>query len=528
VDLDSHTLPNGTRIRVGSLIELKHESSPHIIRRQGDFVHIHYIREDVTTEEVVVGGLVLKRTSKAKGGGNDGGTLLERKVNEVYLPIDICDDDASLAYEQNLVEVPVDDILMKRFVNVTNTLWPDFSYREQMLQALIPDEIAHNECRLACRWLLVSYYRNNKDMIEQKRQRKVTLRRFIETEVDTHTAIPDALLAANHLNADGEQDDEIHEDYTMIDSFCGAGGVSIGARQAGVTPTAAFDSNMAAIKTYTMNQENTDAYLSEVHDFIEIAQTQGIRAVILHMSPPCQAFSRANRTGGQNLEANQAVLFSIERLVRALRPRIVTIEETEWLARYWKDWWTAAIRSLTSQGYGTTWTIVKCCDFGVPQNRERVICIASAPGTVLPPLPMPTHGPPGSGLLPYVTLGNILENLARHPDATFNELTRPHAPKARDLPPYDPYRLVPCLTTGGSDGRPGTYHPSGTRDFTLRELAMLQTVPWDYEFADGLTRTDIRRQIGNMVPVALSRAMFASVCRALRREDAERAAEQDL
>jgi len=494
---------------VGDFVELKHVNlSPEYLRR-GNFFCIHYIIEDATTEVVTLRGLIVKRN-------NEAGDLLPKKLNEIYLDINVCEDDDRSAYEQNLVRVKLEDVVQRRKVNVMNAQYPQHTFRDQGTIDCSTEERRRTAQRcfeLACRWTRISYYKNKKDMQEQ-RPRLTVLRTMREGEAKTRHTIPDTVLAASHLHP--QQEDATT--YTLFDSFCGLGGVSVGARQAGITPTIAFDYDFAATSTYSLNQPDTLVFTEAVSDMVQRIETMPISIDILHLSPPCQPFSRAHTHAGQNDEVNQATLFSIHTVLSKLRPRIVTLEEAEGLVRRHKQWWTSVVHMFADHGYSVTWKILNCRDYGVPQNRERVILIASCPGTLLPEIPPPTHGL-AAGLRRYVTIADTLRDLSRHPNATHNDTTGIYAPKVRSWPAYDANTFAWCITTGGSDGRPGTYHPSGKRDFTIRELACLQGFPPDFEFAAGLTSSMCRRGIGNAVPPVLARFVFAGVRQALEREN---------
>lgn len=58
-------------------------------------------------------------------------------------------------------------------------------------------------------------------------------------------------------------------------------------------------------------------------------------------------------------------------------------------------------------------------------------------------------------------------------------------------------------------------HPSGTRDFTIREFAALQGFPHEHVFGT----VGAKRQVGNAVPPVVGRAVLGEVVRALERED---------
>lgn len=134
-----------------------------------------------------------------------------------------------------------------------------------------------------------------------------------------------------------------------------------------------------------------------------------------------------------------------------------------------------------------------------------------SPGETLPPLPEPTHTA-GS-----VTIKSVLEELeSNHRDSRLSH----HDPRfskrfAKPKVRYDPNCFAKTICCGGD----GNYHPSGIRNFTIREYACLQTFPWRFVFGQGLSDTEIRTQIGNAVPPSLARAIFVSILESLRASD---------
>lgn len=92
----------------------------------------------------------------------------------------------------------------------------------------------------------------------------------------------------------------------------------------------------------------------------------------------------------------------------------------------------------------------------------------------------------------------------------------PHTEKRLERPPYDGSRpLRTTITCNGGEA----YHPSGTRLFTVRELACIQGFPLSFVFAN-YGKTELRKQIGNAVPPIVYKAILESVKRTLVEEDA--------
>lgn len=82
----------------------------------------------------------------------------------------------------------------------------------------------------------------------------------------------------------------------------------------------------------------------------------------------------------------------------------------------------------------------------------------------------------------------------------------------RNEVPYDgkfPLKSTITCHSGAS------YHPSGTRSFTLREIACLQGFPLEHRFG----KVGVREQIGNAFPPVVAKVFFESIIQALRKAD---------
>ena len=163
--------------------------------------------------------------------------------------------------------------------------------------------------------------------------------------------------------------------YTFGDCFSGAGGMSRGAVSAGLRVNWAFDFNLAACQTYTMNFFGTPVYNIWAN---QLSEAKGDRKCdICHLSPPCQFFSDAHTIAGKDDEMNTASLFAIFDLLEKAKPRIVTLEQTSGLIRRHPLFFNAVINMFTSRGFSVRWKVMNCADFGLPQRRTRLFIIAS-------------------------------------------------------------------------------------------------------------------------------------------------------
>ena len=173
----------------------------------------------------------------------------------------------------------------------------------------------------------------------------------------------------------------MHRRYTFGDCFCGAGGMSRSAVNAGLRVDWGFDFNLAACQSYEMNFFGTPVYNLAAHEF---SNGVGDRKVdICHLSPPCQFFSNAHTIQGKDDEMNTASLFAIFSLLEKAKPRVATLEQTSGLIRRHPLFFNAVINMFNSKGFSVRWRVMNCADFGLPQSRSRLFIIASWYGYLL-------------------------------------------------------------------------------------------------------------------------------------------------
>jgi len=123
-------------------------------------------------------------------------------------------------------------------------------------------------------------------------------------------------------------------------------------------------------------------------------------------------------------------------------------------------------------------------------------------------MPAATHSRNGEGgLKRFVTVNQTLRQIHRDaPNHNVNDL------REKNEPPWDGDSILPrAMTCSGGQN----YHPSGKRDFTEREYAVLQGFPPTHVFKGSY----IRKQIGNAVPPSVAKVLFESIKRDLNRAD---------
>lgn len=327
--------------------------------------------------------------------------------------------------------------------------------------------------------------------------------------------------------------------YRIIDCFCGAGGLSLGFENTGFEVVYAFDIDKAAINTYQHNTQHHSgqAFVRDIYNVSkksiedDLGKSLGEIDVVIG-GPPCQGFS-VQHQGDDNDPRNQLVLEYV-RLLKEIRPKFFVMENVGGiLSKRGAPYIHALFDNLTAAGYYIQQRKLTASDYGVPQDRTRVIIV----GELLEcGLSMFTYPEPDVG--PKVTvreaIGDLMDkdettvpnhkadklsaiNLKRIQaitegqgrDSLPEELQLECHKKNKSHRHLDTYGRMawdqpsPTITArfdSFSRGRFG--HPELDRTITLREGARLQTFPDSFEFLG--TKVEVARQIGNAVPPVLA------------------------
>ncbi|TLD71972.1 DNA cytosine methyltransferase [Phragmitibacter flavus] len=183
-------------------------------------------------------------------------------------------------------------------------------------------------------------------------------------------------------------------DLNTIDLFAGAGGITEGFRQAGFNCLYSNDFNENAVETFRLNHRDTWA----THGPIENQDPESVRHKLglqkgeldcILGGPPCQGFSIY--APDRILDDPRNSMFRhYLRFVDEFAPRTLLIENVPGMLSLGGGRVVETIlRELTDRGYKTSCRIMLAAHFGVPQNRFRLIFLASlSPGLVHPE---PTH-----------------------------------------------------------------------------------------------------------------------------------------
>lgn len=122
---------------------------------------------------------------------------------------------------------------------------------------------------------------------------------------------------------------------------------------------------------------------------------------------PCQAFSVAGKRGGFN-DTRGTLFFDLARILRAKQPRLFVFENVKGLCNHdGGRTFRTIISTIDELGYDCQWQVLNSKDFGVPQNRERIIIVGHLRGTARPQVFPITRADRQAGKTDQVRVGTL-------------------------------------------------------------------------------------------------------------------------
>ncbi len=164
-----------------------------------------------------------------------------------------------------------------------------------------------------------------------------------------------------------------------VDLFSGAGGMSLGARWAGVEISAAIEADVHAAATFKINHPGTTVLNDRIESVaaLHIKRTKRDRLIVFG-GPPCQGFSTSNQRTRGNANPTNWLFTEYLRLVGSLMPDWVVFENVTGLAVTEKGKFLDAILSgFKKLGYSAESMVLNAEEYGVPQRRARLFILAS-------------------------------------------------------------------------------------------------------------------------------------------------------
>ena len=330
-----------------------------------------------------------------------------------------------------------------------------------------------------------------------------------------------------------------------IDLFCGVGGLTRGLEKAGINVRLGVDTDPHCEYPYSAN--NKAAFL--LQSVADLTST-GLNEIVadapfslLAGCAPCQPFSTYQQKLGPT-DGRWNLLSHFGQLAAQMKPDLVTMENVPNLEK--QSVFAEFVETLECNGFHVSHQVVNCADYGVPQQRSRLVLLASRLG--------PIQLRASSSSKKHKTVREVIEGLPRlkaggvhdadpmhqacelsdlnlkrikasKPGGTWRDWDKAlvadcHKRSTGKTYPSVYGRMVwdepaPTMTTqfyGFGNGRFG--HPEQNRAISLREGAILQSFPKGYKFVaknEPIYRKTIGRLIGNAVPVKLGEAIGKSI-----------------
>ena len=348
-----------------------------------------------------------------------------------------------------------------------------------------------------------------------------------------------------------------------IDVFAGAGGLSLGAAQAGVNVVFAIERDERAAAAYQANHPSTEVLVTDIRALPceEIKRIpRGTDGTIVFGGPPCQGFSYSN-TRTRTLDNQLNWLYKeFLRVIEVWQPNCFVFENVQGITNFARGKMLRVILDdFKNFGFRLAHGVLDAQDFGVPQRRSRFFLVGTRDG-IDADLPVPNRASPptvydaiadlpslengaSEAILPYGdtppsdyvkplrgSLSECTGHLVTNSCATIIQ-------RFRSVPPGGNWQDIPeCLMRNYADrsrchtgiyyrlqgGRPsiviGNFrknmliHPTSDRGLSIREAARIQSFPDSYEFAGSIGFQ--QQQVGNSVPPKLARAVFTELVNA--------------
>ena len=350
-----------------------------------------------------------------------------------------------------------------------------------------------------------------------------------------------------------------------IDLFAGAGGMSLGAIQAGIRVALAVESDVHATATYSANHPDTSVFDDDIRSLTatHLAPWRALRNnLIIFGGPPCQGFSWSNVRTRTIANPSNWLFEQFIRVVLDIRPAWVVFENVQGFVNTARGTFFSQIQARLRRHYLLHNTVLNAMHYGVPQDRSRFFLVGSRDGLTfrfpaklsptsftvddairdLPPLDNGAQTccvPYGHSLpslygrhmradldhccnhlvtrnstrvltrYPYVPQGGNWQNIPLRLMANYAERTRCHTGIYHRLRADKPSIVI------GNYRKNMLIHPTQNRGLSVREAARIQSFPDSYKFLGSIGFQ--QQQVCNAVPPLLAKSVFQAILRSTDR-----------
>lgn len=343
------------------------------------------------------------------------------------------------------------------------------------------------------------------------------------------------------IKEDRDSNSEVVSTLNTISLFSGAGGLDLGLIDAGFNIVFANDILKPAIENYKHNIG--DIYEGDITK-LDVSSLPDADVVVGGF--PCQPFSNAgNRLGTEDDRGN--LYLEVLKVIKEKHPKVVVMENVRGLLSMKNKDGSKLIDTIvyllenTGPGYNVKYQLLKASDYGVPQNRYRVIIVAFRKDLGINyhfPEPVPydydslTVGeaikgveglpnqndiwelsPQSQHLVQFIPEGGSWKNvpyeeLPERMKRIRDDMKRYHSPNFYRR--FARHEINGTITAAGTPENSGILHPLENRRYSVREIARIQSFPDDYVFI-GDSLSSKYKIIGNAVPPKLGKVIGDSI-----------------
>lgn len=326
----------------------------------------------------------------------------------------------------------------------------------------------------------------------------------------------------------------------LVSLFSGCGGMDKGFENAGFHRVWANDFDKDAQAVFRLNLGEIDG-----RDITQVPVEDIPECDIITAGFPCQPFSNAGNRKGV-YDARGELYLECLRIIESKKPRAVLFENVKGLLsskhQSGKKLIEVIKEDLENLGYSVNYKVVNASDYGVPQNRERMILVGIREDIgktfefpqiqedkskltlrhildVSPDVPNQSfwpYSPQAQSMIEQIPQGgswkNIpYENLSPRFQRIRDDMKRYHAPNFYRRFSLD--EINGTITASAQPENCGITHPTENRRYTIREIARIQTFPDDFMFIDDTTKNIVAmyKVIGNAVPCHLAEVIANAI-----------------
>lgn len=280
---------------------------------------------------------------------------------------------------------------------------------------------------------------------------------------------------------------------TVISTFAGCGGSSLGYSMAGFRELLAIEWDDNAVATFKLNFPEVPVIQGDiakltVEQVLELTGLQPGELDVFDGSPPCQGFSTA---GKRVMDDPRNQLFrEYVRLLRGLQPKVFVMENVSGMVKgKMKLIFANILRELKASGYKVSARLLNAMYFNVPQSRQRLIFIGVREDLDIEPSHPKAESRPFTVRDAWLNVDNktFCKDIAGYWQEKIYPLIQPG--KNGYMGKYfNTYRLgwncpspTLCKSTSYA-GFAGAVHPEENRSITIDEAKRIGSFPDEFQF----------------------------------------------